>query len=77
MIDDWRTAGIPLVLDEPSNPNTQPWLKWNFISPDKAHGPLIELATRYLAAGENWLPHPGNAESSELLGELENRFVAD
>ena len=77
MIDDCRDAEIPLVLDEPSNPNTQPWLKWNFISPEKAHGPLIELATRYLAGGENWLPHPGNAENSELLGELEDRFVAD
>ena len=77
MIDDCRDAEIPVVLDEPSNPNTQPWLKWNFISPEKAHGPLIELATRYLAGGENWLPHPGNAENSELLGELEDRFVAD
>ena len=34
-------------------------------------------ALRYLAGGENWLPHPGNAENSELLGELEDRFVAD
>ena len=75
MIERCKEADLPLVLDKPSNPNTQPWLKWNFIPPEKSHGPLIELATRYLAAGENWLPHPGNSENTEFRGELEERFV--
>ena len=75
MIDDVRKADIPLVLDEPSNPNTQPWLKWNFIPPAKAHGPLLELATRYLAVGDAWLPHPDNEENAELSKELTDRFV--
>lgn len=75
MIDGVRDADIPLVLDEPSNPDTQPWLKWNFIPPDKAHGPLIELATRYLSVGEDWLPHPDNAENQALAEEMRDRYI--
>ncbi len=33
MIDRVRDAGLPLVLDEASHPNTQPWLRWNFLPP--------------------------------------------
>jgi methylmalonyl-CoA/ethylmalonyl-CoA epimerase len=68
-----REAGLPLVLDEASNPDTMPWLRWNFIPEDKAHGVLIELATRYLASGDRWLPHPGNAENADLHDELVKR----
>ena len=75
MIDRVREAGLPLVLDEASHPNTQPWLRWNFLPPSVAHGPLIELATRYLAVGEEWLPHPDNAENAELAAELHDRFA--
>lgn len=75
MIDRVREAGLPLVLDEASHPDTQPWLRWNFLPPSVAHGPLIELATRYLAVGEEWLPHPDNAEHSDLAAELHDRFA--
>jgi methylmalonyl-CoA/ethylmalonyl-CoA epimerase len=75
MIGDVREAGVPLLLEQPSNPDSQPWLKWNFIPTETSHGPLIELATRYLAVGEAWLPHPGNAENGALATELTERFV--
>jgi methylmalonyl-CoA/ethylmalonyl-CoA epimerase len=69
-----REAGIELTLDEDSGPDTMPWLKWNFIGMDKAHGVLIELATRYQAVDGKWFPHPGNAENAHLRAELEERF---
>lgn len=75
MIDRVKEQGVPLLLEQPSNPDTQPWLKWNFIPGEFSHGPLIELATRYLAVGDNWLPHPGNPENAELAAELTARFV--
>jgi methylmalonyl-CoA/ethylmalonyl-CoA epimerase len=68
-----REAGLPLVLDGASAPDTMPWLRWNFIPESKTHGVLIELATRYLAAGDKWLPHPGNAEHADLRDELVKR----
>lgn len=77
MIDKLRDKNIPLVLDEASAPNTQPWLRWNFIPPAKAHGPLIELATRYLAVRDTWLPHPDNAENAALADDLESKYVVD
>ena len=77
MAERVKAAGIPLVQEHASSPDTQPWLKWNFIPPAKAHGPLIELATRYLAVGDAWLPHPGNAENDGLAGELTHRFVKE
>lgn len=73
-VEQCREANLPLVLDENSSPDTLPWLKWNFIPESKTHGVLIELATRYQAAGDRWLPHPGNAEQAELLGEMKDRF---
>ena len=69
-----RAAGLPVLLEEDSNPDTMPWLKWNFIGEEKAHGVLIELATRYQTAGDRWVPHPGNAENVELAKEFEDRF---
>lgn len=72
-----REAGLPILLDEDSNPDTMPWLKWNFIGEEKAHGVLIELATRYQVAGDRWVPHPGNAENTDLALEMEKRFYVE
>jgi methylmalonyl-CoA/ethylmalonyl-CoA epimerase len=73
-IQECKDAGLPLVYDTHSNPDTMPWLLWNFIPEDKAHGTLIELATRYHAVGDRWYPHPGNAENGELVQELNERY---
>lgn len=73
-VQQCREAGLPVLLDEDSGPDTMSWLKWNFIDQAKAHGPLIELATRYLAAGDRWYPHPGNVENGELLEESRKRY---
>lgn len=73
-MEQCRAAGLPVLLDEDSNPDTMPWLKWNFIPEDKAHGVLIELATRYQVGGDKWLPHPGNAENTELYKQLVTDF---
>jgi methylmalonyl-CoA/ethylmalonyl-CoA epimerase len=51
-----------------------PWLAWNFIGEQKAHGVLIELATRYQPVGDKWYPHPGNAENTKLRDELTERY---
>ena len=75
MQDDLRAKGVPLLLEEPSHPDTQPWLRWNFIPKEKSHGALLELATRYLVAGDAWVPHPGNAENDEYAAELRRRFA--
>ncbi|MCR3718757.1 MULTISPECIES: VOC family protein [Prauserella salsuginis group] len=72
-----REAGLPVLLDEDSHPDTMPWLKWNFLPESKAHGVLIELATRYQVGGDRWLPHPGNAENDDLQKELTDRFYTD
>lgn len=69
-----REAGLPVLLEENSGPDTMPWLGWNFISEEKAHGPLIELATRYQAVGDRWFPHPDNAENAALREELQKRY---
>jgi methylmalonyl-CoA/ethylmalonyl-CoA epimerase len=73
-VEQCKQAGIPVLYDTRSNPDTMPWLHWNFIGEQKAHGVLIELATRYQAAGDRWLPHPGNAENAELRQELRDRY---
>ena len=74
-IEECKEAGLPLLYDTYSNPDSMPWLQWNFIPEKKAHGVLIELATRYQAVGDKWLPHPGNAENADLRAELEERYV--
>lgn len=73
-IEQCRAAGLPLVLDEASSPDTMPWLKWNFIPEEKCHGVLIELATRYQASQDKWLPHPGNAENTGLHKKLTDEY---
>lgn len=73
-VEQCRRAGLPVLLDENSGPDTMPWLAWNFIGEQKAHGVLIELATRYQAVGDRWYPHPGNAENAGLRDELAKRY---
>lgn len=73
-LEECRDRGLPLLLEQASSPDTMPWLQWNFIGEEKAHGVLIELATRYLAAGESWYPHPGNRENEELREELRKQY---
>ena len=69
-VEQCRAAGLPILLDENSGPDTMPWLGWNFIGEEKAHGVLIELATRYQAIGDKWYPHPGNAENAQHLAAM-------
>ncbi len=73
-VEQCRRAGLPVLLDENSGPPNIPWLQWNFIGEDKAHGVLIEIATRYQAVGDRWYPHPGNAENDHLAAELRQRW---
>src|ERR1700712_4650199 len=73
-ISECRNAGLPIMFDVDSGPDTMEWLKWNFIGEEKAHGVLIELATRYQAVGDGWYPHPGNAENEHLLDELRSTY---
>jgi methylmalonyl-CoA/ethylmalonyl-CoA epimerase len=73
-VQQCREAGLPILLDENSGPDTMPWLGWNFIPESKAHGVLIELATRYQAIGDRWYPHPGNAENQHLHEEQRKRY---
>ena len=73
-VQECKDKGLPLSYDTHSNPDTLPWLLWNFIPETKTHGPLIELATRYQAVGDRWFPHPGNAENSDLEKELRDRY---
>jgi methylmalonyl-CoA/ethylmalonyl-CoA epimerase len=73
-VEQCREAGIPIVLDENSGPDSMPWLQWNFIPEEKCHGTLIELATRYQPIGDRWYPHPGNAENKEMLQEMRAKY---
>lgn len=73
-VQQCRDAGIPITLDENSGPDTMPWLQWNFIPPEKAHGVSIELATRYQAIGDKWFPHAGNAENGAMLDILRAQY---
>jgi methylmalonyl-CoA/ethylmalonyl-CoA epimerase len=73
-VEQCREAGIPVLLEENSGPASMPWLQWNFIGEEKAHGVLIELATRYQAVGDKWYPHPGNVENKHLHEELQLRW---
>lgn len=73
-IEQCRDAGLPLVLDESTTPDTMPWMQWNFIPESKAHGTLIELARRYQVVGDRWYPHPANAENEAMREELRARY---
>lgn len=54
-VQDLDKAGIPLTSKEVSGPNDMPWLKWTFVPPKKAHGVLIEVATRYKVENGKWV----------------------
>jgi len=47
-------AGVPLTSKELTGPTHLPWLKWTFVPPKKAHGVLIEVATRYKVDDGKW-----------------------
>jgi len=53
-VEDLDKAGVPLTSKELSGPGHLPWLKWTFVPPKKAHGVLIEVATRYQVADGKW-----------------------
>jgi methylmalonyl-CoA/ethylmalonyl-CoA epimerase len=76
-VEQCREAGLPVLLDENSGPDTMPWLRWNFIDQEKAHGPLIELATRYHAYGDRWYPHAGNAENEHLRAAMKKEYYSE
>lgn len=61
-VADLRAAGIPLVQEQNTAPDTMPWLKWNFIPPDYVGGVLIEVAQRYAVEGDRWVPVPGDPQ---------------
>ncbi len=48
-------AGVPLTSKELTGPTHLPWLKWTFVPPKKAHGVLIEVATRYKVDDGKWV----------------------
>ncbi len=54
-VQDLDKAGIPLTSKEVSGPGNMPWLKWTFVLPKKAHGVLIEVATRYKVENNQWV----------------------
>ena len=54
-VQDLDKAGIPLTSKEVSGPGNMPWLKWTFVPPKKAHGVLIEVATRYKVENNQWV----------------------
>lgn len=51
-----RNADIPLANPSLTNPDDKPWLRWNFITPQKAHGVLIEVAQAYDVKDLKWVP---------------------
>lgn len=60
---DLQDKGIPLTKDVLANPDKHPWLKWCFVTPKKAHGPLIEVARSYIPDVEKgeWVINPADA----------------
>jgi methylmalonyl-CoA/ethylmalonyl-CoA epimerase len=76
-VQQCQEAGLPVLYDTHSNPDSMPWLHWNFIPEKKTHGVLIELATRYQSVGDRWYPHPGNAENQQLALDLNDRYYGD
>lgn len=73
-VQECKEAGLPLLYEDSSHPDSMPWLKWNFIPESKTHGVLIELATRYQSVEDRWYPHPANAENDEMAAELRRRY---
>jgi methylmalonyl-CoA/ethylmalonyl-CoA epimerase len=54
-VEDLDKAGVPLTSKEVTGPTHLPWLKWTFVPPKKAHGVLIEVATRYKVDKDKWV----------------------
>jgi methylmalonyl-CoA/ethylmalonyl-CoA epimerase len=54
-VQDLEKAGVPLTSKEVTGPAHLPWLKWTFVPPKKAHGVLIEVATRYKVEDKKWV----------------------
>ncbi len=54
-VEDLDKVGVPLTSKEVTGPTHLPWLKWTFVPPKKAHGVLIEVATRYKVEDEKWV----------------------
>lgn len=54
-VQDLDSAGVPLTSKEVTGPSHLPWLKWTFVPPRKAHGVLIEVATRYKVDQGKWV----------------------
>jgi methylmalonyl-CoA/ethylmalonyl-CoA epimerase len=54
-VGDLDQAGVPLTSKEVTGPAHLPWLKWTFVPPQKAHGVLIEVATRYKVDNDKWV----------------------
>lgn len=61
-VQQLRDAGIPVLQEENTAPDTMPWLKWNFVPPDYVGGVLIEVAQRYQVEGDRWVPVPGDPQ---------------
>lgn len=61
-VENLEEAGIPLTKKDLANASNMPWLKWTFVPPDKAHGVLVEVSTRYSVEDDHWIPHPENEE---------------
>jgi methylmalonyl-CoA/ethylmalonyl-CoA epimerase len=59
-VEQLREAGVPIVQEENTAPDTMPWLKWNFVPPDYVGGVLVEVAQRYNVEGDEWVPVPGD-----------------
>ena len=54
-VSDLDKAGIPLTSKELSGPGNMPWLQWTCVPPKKAHGVLLEVATRYKVENGQWV----------------------
>jgi methylmalonyl-CoA/ethylmalonyl-CoA epimerase len=57
-VEDLDKAGVPLTSKDVTGPTHLPWLKWTFVPPKKAHGVLIEVATRYKVEDKKWVLDP-------------------
>jgi len=55
-----KRRGIPLTSQELTHPEQIPWLKWGFVTPQKAHGVLIEVAQAYKVKNGEWVPDYGD-----------------
>ena len=54
-VTDLDKSGVPLTSKQITGPSNIPWLGWTFVPPKKAHGVLIEVATRYKVEQGQWV----------------------